>query len=487
MFENRWAVQNAGVKYKKNPMYELQDIRIIKEKDIPTSIKEDRYGELVEPEFVGKLIIVYDKDNVGQSGGNAQWCYVYDCDHGNVKYKGIAIHKCVDLDNMEQNYNEKLFSVLAGLVFDKNNIRFPNIDLVKNEDWPEDKPAVLSYFIVKKDPLLEIDEEEMLMMKTIAFNVMERQEIHDNRISLSKILDSVRIQVMKKARYVKDYAKEELDKMIMHLAIGKQIDKDRKDEYDERERILTIIYNNIDGINSETTLESFLGIISEELGREFTPEDLDSIKIGDISVLDILKNVKTIFVEKQQKYRQLEKSIIHTTVIDLMTNNIDRHLTNWSLIRNKKTDEYILGLFDHATNFYNMSLANDSLAMPQDYLKQYWATSSVLTDAPLDLKLRSSKGIDLFKYLMEHHREDTLEMLQILHDKLPEFEKMIGYETIPNAEYDKLSQEEKDSYFKSELDTIIKPKKILDGLKSKFRRISRDYEIDFDDPEQVKY
>jgi len=103
MFEDMWKVRNPGKKYKKNSIYEMQNIKLIKIDNIPEGLREDRYSELVDANFVGKLVIVYAKDNVGRSGGSAQWCYVYDCNNGIIKYMGTAIHKCVDLDNENEN------------------------------------------------------------------------------------------------------------------------------------------------------------------------------------------------------------------------------------------------------------------------------------------------------------------------------------------------------------------------------------------------
>lgn len=479
MFENRWKVANPGVKYKKNSIYEMQDIKLIKKEDIQEGIRSDRYPELVDANFVGKLAIVYEQDNIGRSGGNAQWCYVYDCNHGELTYRGTAIHKCVDADSMDLNYNEKLFSILGGLIFDSNTVRVPNIDLVKNLEWPEDKPAVLSYNVAQREDVFGQDIEEMSVMKTIAFNKMERQNIRDNRIPLNTILEAVKIQVMKKVGYEKKKAKGKVDDKITALQELRQSDASNAEIYNEQEKLLSVIKDKIDMIDKETTLNSFLRELTTEMGREITSQEISGIGIEDTNIEQFLRDIKRFSIQKEQNYHELEKSIIQTTVIDLMTNNVDRHLTNWALIRNKKTDRYVLGIFDHATSFFNMSLKQDSRAISQDYLKANWAPSSVLLDLPNDIKNLSSRGIDVFKYLMNNYSDYTLEILQKLHDKLPEFEKAIRYDTIPNAEYEKLSADEAKNYYHSESDMVVLPKKVIDGLKTKFKRIKKDYQIDF--------
>lgn len=477
MIGNSWSVQNLGIKYKKNPIYEMQDIKMIKIENIPEGLRADRYAELVDSDFVGKLVIVYDKDNIGQSGGSAKWCYVYDCNHGKIKYNGTAIHKCVDIDHDNQNYNEKLYSVLGNIVFDSNTVRIPKIDLVKNLEYPEDMPAVLSYNIVQRENGQDI--EEMLMMETVAFNKMERQDIRDHRIPLSILLESVKIQVMKKVGYEKKKAKEKIEDKIVDLKIAKKLEPEKSETYNDEQELLTIIKDSIDEINKDTTLDSFLKELSTKSDRKISEKEIKSINLKDTNLEQVLSGIKKISAEKTQNYEELKKSIIQATTFDLMTNNVDRHLNNWSLIRNKKTDNYVLGLFDHAASFLNMAFDMDNPFISRDFCGENWQPSSVLLDNPNDIKNSQSKGKDVLKYLMENHREDTLEILQKLYDRLPQIEKAIGYETIPNDEFLKLSKEQAKNYCKDISMMKVKPKKIMDELKSKFRRIKKDYDIDF--------
>ena len=484
-FGNPWKVSNPGIKNKKNPMYELQSNILIKKEDIKDGLREDRYSELVPSDFVGKLLIVYEKDNIGKSGGHPQWCYVYDCNHGKITYIGRAIHKCVDMDCLNQNYNEVLYSVLGNLVFDKTKIRVPRINLIKNNGYEENSPAVLSFSVVQRDD--NQDSEEMFIMKTVAFNKVERKDIYDDRIDIQTILDSVKIQVMKKVGYEKKKAIEKIDDEIINLKIAKQTDPSNKEKYDSQEKLITAIKNKVINVNSQTTLESFLKEISEELDREVTHEEVSKIQIKGNSIETLVGQIISISKQKKQNYAELEKSIIQTTVLDLMTNNTDRHLTNWTLIRDKKTDRYILGLFDHATSFYDMGTRNDQISINKEWLSENWASSSVYLNTKKDTKLRSSTGIDVFKYLMTHYKEYTLEMLQNINKSLPEFEKLIGYDTIPNSEYAKLSEDEKKKYYSSDLDLPVIPKKAVDGLKSKFKRIREDFGIAFDNGKIREY
>lgn len=483
MFEEQLRFK-PGVKHKKNPIYEMENIEIIKKEDIPRGIQPRNYSELVDDNFVGKLAIAYEKDNVGQSGGNAQWCYIYDCNNGIVEYDGVAIHKCVDGDVPNHNYNEMIFSIWSKLIFSDNaNIRTPRIVLVRNLDIPEDKPAVLSYNIVQREQTEEQDVEEVIIMKTAAFNVMERQDIHNNRLHLSAILDAVKIQVMKKVKLEKNKSKNKIKDAILGAKIAKQTGESNIEISDEQEELLNLILTKIDEINENTSLENFLEELSNSLGRKVSEEELRDIKVKGTSVIQLLREIKAIAIEKYQNYKELEKSIIQVTISDLMVNNIDRHLNNWILIRDKMTNRYVLGIFDHAASFINMSYNNVIFSFGQNSVQGKWENSSVLLDSQRDKKIGSSRGKDVLKYIFDNYREYAIEILQKMHDKIPEFERIISYETIPIAEYEKLSDEQSKQYYANNSEIIVSPKRIIDNLKGKFREIRHEFDISFDKDE----
>lgn len=240
-------------------------------------------------------------------------------------------------------------------------------------------------------------------MKTIAFNKLERQEIHDNRIPINIILESVEIQVMKKVGYEKKKAKEKIEDAIITLKLEKNKENVDLDELTKKEQLLCIIKGKIDAINEKISLDSLIEGIRLEFGIDVTHEELLDLNIRDTNIVQLLDDIKNVIVEKKQNYCELEKSIVQTVVIDVICNNLDRHLANWALIRNKKTDRYILGLFDHATSFYNMSTLKRTMAFPQSYMREFWVSSSVLLDERDDLKRLSSRGFDVVssKSIME--------------------------------------------------------------------------------------
>ncbi len=65
---------------------------------------------------------------------------------------------------------------------------------------------------------------------------------------------------------------------------------------------------------------------------------------------DILESIK-MQVPDEANYKKLEKHIIQTMLLDAVTNNSDRHPNNWALIRNKKTNQYDLAVFDDSAAF----------------------------------------------------------------------------------------------------------------------------------------
>ncbi len=475
MFE--FAFKTSGLKYKKNPIYEMQDIKLIQATDIP---KNATIGELVGPDFVGKLAISYQKDNIGRSSGNAQWCKVYDCKNGEYVYKGTAIHKCVDPEYTEQNYNEKLFSVFGNLFFDSNYVRIPDIDLVKDSDF-SDKPAILSYNIVHREDIEGQNKEEMTNMQTVALSIIERQTLKYDRVPLSTILEAVKATVNKHVLNEKKAMKKKVENAIMNSQISKQLGENEQAMTDEQEKLVTLMKEKIDEIDESTTSKSLLLDLSKAMGREVTQEEVEDININGTNIMLILRNIKALVKNTNRNYKELEKSIVQVTVVDLMTNNIDRHLNNWALIMDKETGRYTLGLFDHATSFFNMSLKNDYLAISQKDLKEHWATSSVLRDNPIDIEKVSSNGLDVFRELMENYEPYVIEILQGIHDVLPTFEKAIGYETISDEEFKQLSEKNSKKYYRSETDIAIPTKKVMEGFNMKFKRIAKDYGLVFDD------
>ena len=213
--------------------------------------------------------------------------------------------------------------------------------------------------------------------------------------------------------------------------------------------------------------------------------DILDVNLGNMNLAEALRSIKKVYIKKEENYKEVEKSIIQTTVIDLMTNNIDRHLNNWALIRNKKTDWYILGIFDHATSFFNMATRTENPFLSQQYLKENWANSSVLLGDKADERTRSTSGIKLFKYIMDNYREYVIEILQRLNNVLPNFENTISYESIPNSEFENISEDEQSQYYKSDMDMVVVPSKAIKGLKSKFRRIEQDYDITFGENQKI--
>lgn len=480
-FSSRSSWRNSystkiGVKEEKNPGYEPKKLIMIQgENNVPLS----KYKESVPDDFVGILLIKIREDHIGRSSGNAMWCRAFEYVDGEIIDRGMAIHKESDYDYTDYNYNEKVWSLIGKVVLDPEHISVPQVDLAKRvEDQSTREPDVISYSVVDQET------QEMTMMKTIVFNVLERQDMdqRSDRVPLDIILKSVELQIMKKVKIDKRNLQEKIKQTIIDLELEEKLDgKNLEDE----KKLLEVIKEKVEYIDENTTLEDFARSISQTVGREYSPEDLSKIEIKGMPIADMIIGIKQTTCEKKDNYSKLEEAIIQTTILDLFTNNIDRHLNNWALIRDKATDTYKLGVFDHAVSLLNMSLDTECLAQPYDYIRQYWATSSVLLDRPEDLKRFATEGKDLFAYIMENYREYTMKFLQVLHDKLPEIQKAIGYREIPMAEYDKLSDEEKKKYYAHDSDKTVNSDRIMKEFKDKFKDIEKGYGLNFEQNENA--
>jgi len=92
--------------------------------------------------------------------------------------------------------------------------------------------------------------------------------------------------------------------------------------------------------------------IKDILFNKFERGDIRSKK--DILTIDELLECIKLQIPNEENYKVVEKDVIQVLLLDAITNNGDRHACNWALVRNEVTDEYCLGVFDHATTFIDM-------------------------------------------------------------------------------------------------------------------------------------
>lgn len=59
-------------------------------------------------------------------------------------------------------------------------------------------------------------------------------------------------------------------------------------------------------------------------------------------------------VHDEENFKEIEKAVIWSILLDAFTNNVDRHKKNWALVRNKLSNYYELATFDNVKSFINM-------------------------------------------------------------------------------------------------------------------------------------
>lgn len=115
---------------------------------------------------------------------------------------------------------------------------------------------------------------------------------------------------------------------------------------------------------------------------------------------DILYCIRTQVEKKDpENYKELEKAVIHTVMLDCITNNADRHPDNWALIRNKKTNKYELGIYDHSTTLVDMIDYRKFLA------SNGWVSSFLLIKDTNKPKWTGDSGDKILRYIFDNYKQ----------------------------------------------------------------------------------
>ena len=94
---------------------------------------------------------------------------------------------------------------------------------------------------------------------------------------------------------------------------------------------------------------------------KFDRQTLDNLK-SVIHIEDLLECIK-IQVDDEENYRQVESQVVQALLLDCVTNNADRHANNWCIVRDKITNTYTVGVFDHSSSFIDMMSERNNATM----------------------------------------------------------------------------------------------------------------------------
>ena len=156
--------------------------------------------------------------------------------------------------------------------------------------------------------------------------------------------------------------------------------------------------------------------------RKFERQELKKYR-GYIYIEDLFKAIKEE-ISDIDNYKKMEKSIIEVILLDSITNNADRHLDNWAMIRNKNTNQYSLGLFDHSSSFIGLDPRNRNSL-------NGWISSYLCIDPPEKWNkiLIGSNGKKLTEYISQNYTKYYNEFLEKFEDRLKKFYEKIDGET----------------------------------------------------------
>lgn len=169
--------------------------------------------------------------------------------------------------------------------------------------------------------------------------------------------------------------------------------------------------------------------IKDILFNKFSRDEMQRKKdIFDIQ--DILDCVK-IQLNNEENYKKIEQAIIQTLLLDSVTNNGDRHSHNWALIRNKRTSNYDLALYDHSSAFVDM------FQEQKNFTINGWVSSYITFDIDLNPKKTIGKsGSDIVNYIYKKYPDYFNDFVTNFENSFDKFSKQIYDENLDiNTKY----------------------------------------------------
>ena len=129
-----------------------------------------------------------------------------------------------------------------------------------------------------------------------------------------------------------------------------------------------------------------------------------------------------IQVNNEENFKELEEQIVNTMLLDAVTNNADRHAKNWALVRNKATNHYSLGLYDHGVSFLDM-VSDRPNATSTSNGRSMWTTTYIKTDPNVVYRGMGDTGDKIVKYLFNRYPEISEKFYETFCRELPGFEQ----------------------------------------------------------------
>lgn len=148
--------------------------------------------------------------------------------------------------------------------------------------------------------------------------------------------------------------------------------------------------------------------LSSVVDKSFSKEEQENFH-GYIYIEHLLQAVKNEIYDNEN-YKKVEQSMIETLLLDSISNNPDRHLENWGLVKDKKTGKYTLALFDNALSFSRIKSQNANT-------QNSWISSYIMTKPPEEWRnkfLIGDDGETIVNYISQKYPEYFKEFVQKL-------------------------------------------------------------------------
>lgn len=155
------------------------------------------------------------------------------------------------------------------------------------------------------------------------------------------------------------------------------------------------------------------------LFHKYEREELNKLR-SIVPLEDLIECVK-IQVNDETEFKRVEKQVINAILLDCMTNNADRHMNNWTLIRDKRTEKYTLGLYDHSASFIDMMKEEKKASVDG------WTSTYLSIDPSRGRNGVGNLGKDVLKYIINKYPETSRDFFEKLYEELPSFYQNIEY------------------------------------------------------------
>lgn len=153
--------------------------------------------------------------------------------------------------------------------------------------------------------------------------------------------------------------------------------------------------------------------IKNILFNKYERQEIEKLK--SIVPFDALLECVRIQIKDDKNFKKVEKDIVNTLLLDSFTNNSDRHANNWTLVRDKRTNEYKVGLFDHSSSFIDMISSRYGATI------NGWTSSYISMDERDISKGTGSMGDRMIKALVDKYPEYSKEFFEKFSRELPGF------------------------------------------------------------------